>query len=86
MQRWEEGAYAREEGKQDGKTEGETLKLINQICKKVEKGKNLEKIAEDLEEEVETILPIYELAVKLAPKYDCEKIYKELHYIKEGRA
>ena len=47
MQRWEEIAYARE----DGKTAGETLKLIKLICKKIEKGKSPEEIAEDLEKE-----------------------------------
>ena len=68
-----------EKGRQDGKTEGETLKLINQICKKVKKGQSPEKIAEDLEEEMETVLPIYQLAIESAPEYDSETIYKALH-------
>ena len=68
-----------EQGRQSGKIEGEKLNLIKLICKKVEKGQNPEKIAEDLEEEIETILPIYELAVAAAPEYDSEKIYKELY-------
>ena len=67
-----------EQGRQSGKSAGEKLKLIKQICKKVEKGQNPEKIAQDLEEEIETILPIYELAASSAPEYDSEKIYKEL--------
>ena len=70
MQRWEEIAYAREDG--------EFLKLIKMVCKKIEKGKKPEKIAEDLEEEIETILTIYELAMESAPEYDCEKIYDKL--------
>ena len=82
MQRWEEIAYARQEGRlegrQDGKTEGETLKLIKLICKKMKKGKNPAEIAEDLEEEIESILPIYDLAMESAPEYDCEKIYGKL--------
>ena len=36
---------------------------------------SLEKIAEDMEEEIETVLPIYQLAIESAPEYDCEKIY-----------
>ena len=68
----------RKADRQDGKAEGETLKLIKQICKKVEKGKRLEEIADDLEEEIETVLPIYELAMESAPEYDCEKIYGKL--------
>lgn len=73
MQRWEEVAYAR----QDGKAEGEELKLIKLICKKLLKGKTPEEIAEDLEEETDTILPICELAKEFAPEYDSEKIYEK---------
>ena len=71
-----------EQGRQSGKAIGEKLKLIRQICKKVEKGQNPEEIAQALEEEIETILPIYELATSSAPEYDCEKIYKELILLK----
>lgn len=66
-------------GEKKGKIEGETMKLIKQVCKKIEKGQGLEKIAEDLEEEVGTIRPIYELALMSAPEYDSEKIYKALY-------
>ena len=79
MQRWEEIAYAREEGRIYGKTEGELLKLINLICKKIKKGQSPEEIAEVLEEEIETVLPIYNLAVGFAPEYDCEKIFKKYY-------
>ena len=37
-----------EQGRQSGKIEGEKLNLIKLICKKVEKGQNPEKIAQDL--------------------------------------
>ena len=67
-----------EAGIEKGIEKGIELKLIKLICKKVEKGQNPEEIAKALEEEIETILPIYELAVSSAPEYDCEKIYKEL--------
>lgn len=73
MQRWEEIAYAR----QDGKAEGEELKLIKQICKKLLKGKTPEEIADDLEEEVSIILSICELAKEFAPEFDSEKIYEK---------
>lgn len=73
MQRWEEAVYAR----QDGKAEGEELKLIKLVCKKLLKGKTPEEIAEDLEEETDTILPICELAKEFAPEYDSEKIYEK---------
>lgn len=38
MQRWEEVAYARQDGKAEGRTEGEELNLIKQICKKAVEG------------------------------------------------
>ena len=58
---------------------GETLKLIKLICKKIEKGKSPEEIAEDLEEEVKTILPIYNLAIDSAPEFDSEKIFEKYY-------
>ena len=73
MQRWEEVAYAR----QDGKAEGEELKLIKQICKKLLKGKTPEEIANDLEEEISIILSICELAKEFAPEFDSEEIYEK---------
>ncbi|MBP3475665.1 MAG: hypothetical protein J6K48_05030 [Lachnospiraceae bacterium] len=71
MQRWEELAYAR----QDGRTEGEEYKLIKMVCKKLGKNKTPEEIAEDLEEEISTIVSICELAEEFAPEYDSEKVY-----------
>ena len=68
----------RELAYKNGEEAGEKLKLIKLICKKVEKGQKPEEIAQALEEEIENILPIYELAVASAPEYDSEKIYKEL--------
>ena len=53
-----------EEKKQEGITQGIPLgnqaKLEELVGKKIRKGKSLEQIAEDLEEEPETIRPIYE--------------------------
>jgi hypothetical protein len=65
MQAWEEKYYEREEGREEGLTigrsEGETLKIIAQIQKKVRKAKSLEDIADDLEERAEDISGIYEI-------------------------
>ncbi len=74
MQKWEELAYARE----DGIIEGEAIKLISQICKKLAKGKDAEAIAEALEEEASYTERICRIAKKYAPEYDCGKIYEEL--------
>ena len=51
MQAWEEKYYEREEGRE----EGAKAKLQEQIRKKLEKGKSVEKIADELEESTETV-------------------------------
>lgn len=71
MQRWEEIVYAREEGS--------LLKLVSLVCKKIEKDKTLKKIAEELEEEVSVIEPIYNKVKEFTPPYDLEKILVQLN-------
>lgn len=74
MQRWEELAYAKEDGEQ--------CKLIKQVCKKLAKHKTPEVIAEELEEDIEEILPICKVAKKFSPEYDsgevCREFFSEL--------
>lgn len=75
MQLWEEKAYIREHGlAEDGERQ-----LINQICKKLGKGKTFEKIADEVEESLELVEKICFTAQKEAPNYDCDKIYARLH-------
>ncbi|MDE6641552.1 MAG: Rpn family recombination-promoting nuclease/putative transposase [Acetatifactor sp.] len=69
-----EDAYVRDLGK----AEGETLKLIDLVCRKMVKGKTIEEIAEALEEDVKEVACIYHVAVGFAPNYDREKILQEL--------
>ena len=45
-----------------GIEKGDRLRLLSQIQKKLAKGKSLEQIADELEETVDTILPLYEQA------------------------
>lgn len=45
----------------DGKEEGELSRLISQIIKKYHKGKSIETIADEVEEPLDRISPIYEL-------------------------
>lgn len=70
-------ATYRADGIRVGREEGDTLRLISQICKKLVKGKDFEQIADDLEEDVDTIKPLYDVAVKFSPDYDVEKIFEE---------
>ena len=57
-----------------GKAEGRREYLTECVCKKLRKGKNIELIAEELEEEVNVIESIYEIVKSLAPDYDVETI------------
>ena len=59
----------------EGRLEGEEKKLINLVCRKIIKGKNVNVIADELEEEPATIEPIYHAALQCAPEYDCNTIY-----------
>lgn len=52
------------DGFQEGRAEGHTELLFQLIARKCAKGKTLEQIAEELEDDVETIRPIYDKLVK----------------------
>ena len=70
MQRWEEIAYARQDGA--------LREVLAAVCKKLSKGKSVEQIAEELEKVPQEIHWICEVAGKYAPKYDPDAIYQEL--------
>ncbi len=53
--------------------------LIELICKKLMKNKSIDIIAEEVEESVDDIMPICEVAAKYAPDYDVDAIYDELY-------
>ena len=66
-------------GRTEGRNEGGDLKIIEQVCKKMQKGKTVAEIAEDLEESKEKIEKIYVAALKYnANVENKEEIYKEL--------
>ena len=48
-----------ERGIEKGIEQGDRLRLLTQVQKKLAKGKSLEQIADELEETVENILPLY---------------------------
>lgn len=50
----------------------------HELCKKMKKNKTLEKIAEDLEEEISVIEPLYRVAEKFAPDYDSDAVFKQI--------
>lgn len=67
-----------ERGTAIGKADGEKRKLIQQVCKKLAKGKALTAIADDLEEDISVIEEIYTATVPFAPDYDLDLIYEHL--------
>ncbi len=73
----------RADGERKGIKKGTDKHLIGLVCKKLKKGKDISAIADEVEEEVETITPIVEAAKKYAPDYDEDAIYEELHKEKD---
>lgn len=71
-------ARSEAEGEIKGRAEGKTEKLVAQVCKKRKLGQSLEKIAEDLVEEIAVIEPIYTAAEKFAPAYEPEAVIQSL--------
>lgn len=68
---WTEGHA---EGFLEGQKEGEAYLLAKIVCKKLKKGKQLNEIADELEEEYSVIENIYRAAERFAPDYDVEKV------------
>ena len=63
----------------EAREEGEQLKVVLLIIKKVKKSKPLPIIASELEEEEADIRPIYDAVVASAPDYDIEEIKAKLN-------
>ena len=68
-------------GREEGREEGGLLKLISQVCRKMQKGKNADIIAEELEEELNMVETICRVAIDFAPEYDALAIYNEIQKI-----
>lgn len=76
---YEEGeADGLEKGQAIGLEKGENQHLISQICKKMSKGKVVEQIANELEEDISRIQRIYDFAIEFGPDYNVEKIMKKM--------
>jgi predicted transposase/invertase (TIGR01784 family) len=67
-------ADVRREGKEIGIEIGKEAKLIAQVCCKLRKGKSVEIIADELEEDVSVVSTICDVAKTFSPNYDEEKI------------
>ena len=61
-------------GFENGQEEGRRRHLIECICKKLRRGKKIDIIAEELEEEIDIVEEIYQIAKNFAPEYKVEEI------------
>ena len=73
-----------EEGRAEGYAKGAVHHLVTSVVKKVQKNKNLEQIADELEESVEDIQSIYDIVKKYAPEYDVDAITTEVLKTREN--
>ena len=67
----------RKESYEDGEQNGKLLQLTELICRKLQKNKSPETIAEELEEDLDTIQHICDIATDFAPDYDVAKIVEQ---------
>lgn len=74
----------RAEGYSSGIAEGAVHHLFASVVKKVQKNKTLDQIADELEESVEDIQPIYDIVKKHAPEYDVDAITTEVLEAREN--
>ncbi len=74
--RYEEGM---EDGIEKGVEKGERLNLIRLVMRKLQKGKTVEQIAEELEESPDAVRDIMEAAKGLEDSHDCEQLYRKLY-------
>ena len=61
-----------------GREEGDIRRLSLQIIKKILKNKSLTQIADELEEDPETIQPLYNVVLQHAPDFDIDEITKDV--------
>ncbi len=62
----------------EGRAEGEDIHLINQVYKKIQKGKSPETIADELEESIENVQEmISAIEAHSSEEFDAEKVYEE---------
>ena len=73
----------RNAGREEGREEGAYRKLVENICKKLRKGREEAQIADELEEDEQVIHEICTVAEKYSPEYEFQKLYEELRRKKQ---
>lgn len=69
--------YGLERGMERGIELGKEHSRIEMICRKLRKGRSAAMIAEDLDEDYETVKVICEIAGEFAPLYDSDQVCEE---------
>ena len=69
-------AEGEKRGLKAGRAEGEIRKTIQIICKKVNNQKSLKQTAQEMEERLEDIRPLYDIIQSCAPNFDEDQIYQ----------
>lgn len=69
---------AYEEGHEQGYEQGRKEILTELVCRKLRRGMEPEKIAQELEEDEENIRQLCEIAAAYAPEYDSSQVFKAL--------
>ena len=67
-----------ERGIEQGVEQGRVQRLAEQVCSKLKKGKTPEEIADALEEPVENVQKICQIAEQYAPEYPAEEVCRAL--------
>lgn len=71
------------EGLTKGRNEGDLRRLLLLIVKKIQKNKSLTQIADELEEDSETIQPLYNIVLQHMPDFDMDEIMKAVSDIQK---
>lgn len=71
------GQMLLDDGREEGREEGEIKKLITIVLKKMQKNYTVLEISEMLEEEESVVRKIYDIAALKAPNYETEEVYQE---------
>ena len=61
--------------KEEGREEGSKKRLVELICKKLRKGKEIPQIADEVEEEEDLVKKICDIADSCGPEYDADKVF-----------
>ena len=64
--------------RKEGHDEGRNEYMVEQICNRLRKSKGAKMIAEELEEDIELVQEICEIAKNYSPDYDADKVYDAL--------